>query len=140
MFDTSSRFLIVDDSDVARKTVRMALNQLGLTKAEEAANGEVALAKLEQGLENNEAFSLVISDINMPKMTGLELLEACREHKDLEKIPFLMVTTETQKDAVIRAVMKGVSGYIVKPFVVNDLKDKIKETFERVRGNEATAI
>lgn len=139
MFDSSSKFLIVDDSDVTRKTVKTALGQLGLKNIEEASDGSVALEKLTDAAKATQ-FALVISDINMPKMNGFELLEKCRMENELSKVPFLIITSETQKDAVIRAVMQGVSGYIVKPFGVDDIKNKIKETFEKVKQFNAASV
>ena len=139
MFDSSSKFLIVDDSDVTRKTVKTALSQLGLDNTEEAGDGEAAYEKLEKAATTTQ-FSLVFCDINMPKMDGFELLEKCRADSELSTVPFLIVTSETQKDAVIRAVMQGVSGYIVKPFGVEDLKKKIIETFDKVKHFNAASI
>lgn len=139
MFDSSSRFLIVDDSDISRKTIKSALIQLGLKKADEATDGATALQKLEMAEAAGVQYSLVFCDINMPKMNGFELLETCRSSSKLASIPFLMVTSETQKDIVVRAVMQGVSGYIVKPFGVEDLKKKIRETFEKVNQLNATS-
>lgn len=139
MFDASSKFLIVDDSDVTRKTVKTALHQMGLENTEEAADGAVALEKLEAAKKTMQ-FSLVFCDINMPKMDGFELLEKCRTDSELSKVPFLIITSESQKEAVIRAVMQGVSGYIVKPFGVEDIKSKIKETFEKVKHFNAASM
>lgn len=140
MFDSNSKFLIVDDSDVTRSTIRAALDQLSLKKVDEAADGEIALGKLKEAAEEDAPFDLVFCDINMPNMDGFELLEICRGTDELRAVPFLMVTTESQKQAVIRAVMQGVSGYIVKPFGIDELKSKIRETFDKVKQFNAAAM
>ena len=67
----------------------------------------------------------------MPKMTGLELLKAVRNDESLRNIPFVMVTAEAQKSAIVEAVQAGVSNYVVKPFTAETIKEKLKQTFEK---------
>ncbi|MFQ5508692.1 MAG: chemotaxis response regulator CheY [Leptospirillia bacterium] len=114
------KFLVVDDFSTMRRIVRNILKQLGYTEIDEAENGKEALQKL-----RGDSFDFVISDWNMPVMTGLELLKEVREDPDLKGTPFLMVTAESKQENVVEAIKAGVSNYIVKPFTADVLKGKI---------------
>jgi len=114
------KFLIVDDFSTMRRIVRNILKQLGYTDVEEAENGREALQKLKQ-----TQFDFVISDWNMPTMTGLDLLREVRADPRLKALPFLMVTAESKQENVVEAIKTGVSNYIVKPFTADVLKGKI---------------
>ncbi len=124
MADTNMRVLIVDDFSTMRKIVRNLLKQLNFEKVEEADDGSSALAKLKA-----ERFDFVITDWNMPQMTGLDLLKAIRADEKLKKIPVLMVTDEAEKENVIQAAQAGVNDYVVKPFTAEILKAKIDKIF-----------
>lgn len=126
MPDLQMKILIVDDMSTMRRIVKNSLKQIGYVNVEEAEDGNQALAKLRQG-----GFDFVVSDWNMPNMTGLDLLKAIRQDAALKAIPVLMVTAEAQKDNILEAVQAGVSNYIVKPFTVETLKDKIDKIFEK---------
>lgn len=118
--------LVVDDFVTMRKVVKSCLRQLGFTNIEEAEDGEKALAKLKA---NN--FQLVMSDWNMPVMMGLDLLKAVRADPVIGKIPFVMITAESQKENVIEAAKAGVSNYIVKPFSPDQLQSKLEAVFAK---------
>ncbi|MFO7736329.1 MAG: response regulator [bacterium] len=123
--DTSMKVLVVDDFATIRKIIKNVCKKIGFTDIDTAENGKMALSKLEQG-----DFGLVISDWNMPVMTGIELLEAVRKHPDLKDTPFLMVTAEAEKEKVVRAISAGVSNYIVKPFTPEVLQQKLEAVFK----------
>ena len=123
------KILLVDDFPTMRKIVRNLLKEAGFTDIEEAENGLMALEKLRAG-----QFELVITDWNMPEMTGLELLKKIREDDSLKNIPVLMVTAEATKECVVEAVQAGVSNYIVKPFTAAALKEKIDIIMEGIGG------
>ncbi|MDH4228407.1 MAG: chemotaxis response regulator CheY [Nitrospirota bacterium] len=114
------KFLVVDDFSTMRRIVRNILKQIGYTDVEEAENGKDALDKLKAS-----HYDFIISDWNMPTMTGLELLKAVREDSGLKGTPFLMVTAESKQENVVEAIQAGVSNYIVKPFTADVLKGKI---------------
>ncbi|MDQ7759447.1 response regulator [Xanthomonas sontii] len=114
------KILVVDDYRTMRRVIRMLLGQLGYDDVVEAADGEAALAAMRA-----EKIGLVISDWNMAPMTGLELLRAVRSDAQLKGTPFLMTVTEGRSDKVIEIREAGVSGYIVKPFNADMLKEKI---------------
>ncbi|MBN2255755.1 MAG: response regulator [Deltaproteobacteria bacterium] len=120
--DKSSKILIVDDFATMRKVIRNLLKQIGFENIAEAEDGEMALKELK-----SQNISFVISDWNMPNMTGLELLKAVRADSALNKTPFLMVTAEALQDNVLQAVKAGVDNYIVKPFTAEVLNEKITE-------------
>ncbi|HHD11174.1 MAG TPA: response regulator [Deltaproteobacteria bacterium] len=122
------KILLVDDFPTMRKILRNLLKEAGFTDIEEAENGIMALEKLRAG-----GFDLVITDWNMPEMTGLELLKRIREDEALKDIPVLMVTAEATKECVIEAVQAGVSNYIVKPFTAAALKEKIDIIMENLK-------
>ena len=119
---TSLRFLIVDDFSTMRRIVRGLLKEMGCNNAEEAEDGAIALAMLKA-----QKFDFVVSDINMPRMNGFELLEAMKADDGLKDIPVLMVTAEARKEDIVRAARIGAAGYIVKPFTRATLEEKIQK-------------
>jgi two-component system, chemotaxis family, chemotaxis protein CheY len=122
--DTTIKVLIVDDFATMRRIIKGVLKQLGFSNLIEAEDGEAALKELRK-----EKVGLIVSDWNMPNMTGLELLKAVRSDNSLKGIPFLMVTAEGQKENVIQAVQAGVSNYIVKPFTPETFNAKLEKIF-----------
>jgi two-component system chemotaxis response regulator CheY len=122
--DTSMKVLVVDDFATMRRIVKGVLKQLGFSDIIEAENGSSALDELKK-----EKVGLIVSDWNMPKMTGLDLLKAVREDEKFKSIPFIMVTAEGQKENVLEAVKAGVSNYIVKPFTPETFNEKLQKVF-----------
>jgi two-component system chemotaxis response regulator CheY len=127
--DTNIKVLIVDDFATMRKVIRNLLKQSGYENIVEAEDGVMALSELKAN-----RIDFVISDWNMPNMTGLELLKAVRADGDLSKTPFLMVTAEALQDNVVQAVKAGVDNYIVKPFTADVLSEKITEIVAKYKG------
>ena len=127
MSDKNMRFLVVDDFSTMRRIVRNLLKELGFSNVEEAEDGQVALHKL-----RNSPFDFVVSDWNMPNMTGIELLKNVRADPQLKHLPFLMVTAEAKKENIIEAAQAGASGYIVKPFTAATLDEKLKKIFQNM--------
>ncbi len=123
--DPNMKIMVVDDMSTMRRIVRNVLKQLGFTNVEEAENGKEALEKLK-----GEPYGFVVSDWNMPVMTGIDMLRAIRADEALKQIPVLMVTAEAQKENIIEAVQAGVSNYIVKPFTAEALQDKMAKIFK----------
>jgi two-component system chemotaxis response regulator CheY len=124
------RILIVDDHMTMRQIVRKSLGELGLNNVTEAVDGVDALAKLEK-----DTFEFIISDANMPNMMGLDFLKAVRANETLKGIPFLMVTAEANRQNVFEAAKAGVSQYIVKPFTVSSLEEKISAIFSKRKAS-----
>jgi len=124
--DLGMKVLVVDDFATMRRIVKNVLKQIGFTKIVEADDGSTALAVLK-----NDRVDLIISDWNMPKVTGLELLKAVRGDDSMKNIPFLMVTAEGQKDNIVQAVQARVSNYVVKPFTPETIQEKIEQMFKK---------
>lgn len=122
--DTSIKVLVVDDFATMRRIVKGVLKQLGFSDIIEAEDGSLALEELMR-----EKVGLIVSDWNMPNMTGLDLLKAVRGNDALKGIPFIMVTAEGQKENVVEAVKSGVSNYIVKPFTPETFNEKLQKVF-----------
>ena len=124
----NTKFLVVDDFSTMRRIVRNLLKELGFTNVQEAEDGVDALAKLRA-----EEFEFVVSDWNMPNMTGIELLQAIRADSKLKHLPVLMVTAEAKKENIIQAAQAGASGYVVKPFTAATLDEKLKKIFQNMQ-------
>jgi two-component system chemotaxis response regulator CheY len=120
------KILVVDDFAMVRKIIRNHLKKIGYENVEEAEDGVAALNVLK-----TQIIDFIISDWNMPNMTGIELLQAVRADSALGKIPFLMITAEVSKGNVIKAVQAGVNGYIAKPFEAATLNEKITQIMEK---------
>jgi two-component system chemotaxis response regulator CheY len=125
--DLGMKVLVVDDFATMRRIVKNVLKQIGFTKIVEADDGSTALPVLK-----NDKVDLIISDWNMPKVTGLELLKAVRSDDSMKNIPFLMVTAEGQKDNIVQAVQAGVSNYVVKPFTPETIQEKLEQMFKKI--------
>lgn len=127
MADKNLKFLVVDDFSTMRRIVRNLLKELGFANVDEAEDGVAALAKL-----RNSQFDFVISDWNMPNMTGIDLLINIRGDANLKSLPVLMITAEAKKENIVAAAQAGASGYIVKPFTAAVLEEKLNKIFEKL--------
>ena len=123
------KILVVDDFSTMRRIVKNLLGDLGFKNIDEADDGNTALPKLQTG-----GFDFLVTDWNMPGMTGLDLLKAVRADPNLASMPVLMVTAESKREQIIEAAQAGVNGYIVKPFTAATLEEKLNKIFERVNG------
>ncbi|HKM26076.1 MAG TPA: chemotaxis response regulator CheY [Thiopseudomonas sp.] len=123
------KILIVDDFSTMRRIIKNLLRDLGFTNTAEADDGATALPMLKNG-----NFDFLVTDWNMPIMSGLDLLREVRADENLKHLPVLMVTAEAKRDQIIAAAQAGVNGYVVKPFTAQALKDKIEKIFVRVNG------
>jgi two-component system chemotaxis response regulator CheY len=123
----STRFLVVDDFSTMRRIVRNLLKELGFVNVQEAEDGVEALRKL-----RSETYDFVVSDWNMPNMTGIELLREIRADAKLKHLPVLMVTAEAKRENIIEAAQAGASGYVVKPFTAATLDEKLKKIFQNM--------
>ncbi|MGH1472209.1 MAG: chemotaxis response regulator CheY [Cellvibrionaceae bacterium] len=127
--DTSMKILIVDDFSTMRRIIKNLLRDLGFENTDEADDGTTALPMLKEG-----NYDFLVTDWNMPGMSGIDLLKAIRSDESLSSLPALMVTAEAKREQIIEAAQAGVNGYVVKPFTAQILKEKIDKIFERVEG------
>ncbi len=122
-----SQILVVDDSAAIRKILQRVLRQTGMSigAIHEAGDGQEALQTLAA-----QRVDLVLSDINMPKMDGLQLLASLRASAEWRNIPVVMITTEGGEMKVAEAVKLGASGYVRKPFTADQIKEKLSGFLE----------
>jgi len=125
--DKNMKILIVDDFSTMRRIIKNLLRDLGFNNTQEADDGATALPMLKSG-----KFEFLVTDWNMPGMTGIELLKHVRSDPELVHLPVLMVTAEQKREQIVEAAQAGVNGYIVKPFTATTLKEKIDKIFERI--------
>ncbi|MCP5144854.1 MAG: chemotaxis response regulator CheY [Gammaproteobacteria bacterium] len=118
--DKNMKILVVDDFSTMRRIMKGLLEELGFTNITEAEDGAQAFSKIKAG-----SFDFVITDWNMPNMTGLELLQAIRAEDAVKDLPVLMVTAEQKRDQILAAAEAKVNGYIVKPFSAATLNEKL---------------
>ena len=122
---TNLKILVVDDSPTMRRILLNTVQKAGYSDVKDAEDGKDALAKLMAG-----DFDLLMTDWNMPNMSGIELVQAVRTNDKFKGIPILMVTTRNMKEDIITAIKTGVNGYIVKPFDAKTLNAKIAEIIQ----------
>ena len=123
------KILIVDDFSTMRRIVKNLLKDIGFTNMVEADDGRTALPILQKG-----GIDFLITDWNMPGMSGIDLLKSVRANPNLASLPVLMVTAEAKREQIIMAAQAGVNGYVIKPFTAATLREKIEKIFERIDG------
>ena len=122
--DLKMKILVVDDHESMRRIEKQILNDLGYANVDMADDGATALPMLMSG-----NYDFVITDWNMPKMEGIDLLKAIRADKRIGKTPVLLVTAESKKERIVEAAQAGVNDYVVKPFNADILSAKISRIF-----------
>lgn len=126
MFPPNTRILVADDMPTIRDLVKNQLKAMGFKNILEAADGEQAMNLLIQNNTSGNQIELVISDWNMPKMSGLEFLKQVRASQEWSQLPFVLLTSESERDQVTEAILAGVSQYVVKPFAAKAFEEKLK--------------
>lgn len=121
------KILVVDDFSTMRRIVKNLLKELGFSHFDEADDGSTAWPMVQTG-----KYDFIVSDWNMPQMTGLQLLKNVRADEKLKDTPFLLITAEAKRSQILEAAQAGVDGYIVKPFTAATLNAKIEKIFENV--------
>lgn len=123
------RILIVDDKASMRAAMKNIMAGLGLTDITEAIDGEDGWYKIndEYRKKGTHTFDLIVSDMEMPKMSGLELLRAVRASHDIRDTPFIMATTVTARQIILETMRLGVQAYIIKPFNASMVELKLKQ-------------
>ncbi|MBS4096395.1 MAG: chemotaxis response regulator CheY [Sulfuricella sp.] len=126
MPDKNMKFLVVDDFSTMRRIIRNLLKELEFTNVDEAEDGLIGLNKLRGG-----GYDFVVSDWNMPNMTGIDMLRGIRADANIKHLPVLMVTAEAKKENIIEAAQAGADGYVVKPFTAAVLEEKLNKIFQK---------
>jgi two-component system chemotaxis response regulator CheY len=121
------KVLVVDDSLTMRKIVSNCLKVMGLENVVQAVDGMDALEKLQA----NADVEIILCDWNMPNLNGFEFLVKMRENEANKGIIFIMVTTESEKESVVKAIKAGANNYVLKPFTPEALKDKVQQTLKK---------
>ncbi|MDX9924072.1 MAG: response regulator [Ignavibacteriaceae bacterium] len=120
---TPKKFLVVDDSTTMRRIVANSLKAIGYNDFVEAGDGREALTKL----DSDTTINFIITDWNMPEVSGLELVRSIRSNDKYGKLPILMVTTRGLKEDILEALQAKVNNYVVKPFTPQILREKIDQ-------------
>lgn len=137
MFPKETKVLIIDDMMTMRKLVKKSLVEIGFTNITEADDGETAWPIIEQAQQGGQAFQLIISDWNMPKMKGIDLLRKVRATEAIKKTPFVLLTAESESTQIKEAIAAGVTNYIIKPFTPTIIADKLKVVWNNLNKKAA---
>ncbi len=123
------KLLVVDDKASIRSAMKKILVQLGFDDITEAVDGNDAWFKLKAEFEGEEPekYDLIISDMEMPEVSGLDLLRAVREDGELKETPFVMVTTVNTKEVILATMKLGIKAYIIKPFNLESVRGKLAQ-------------
>lgn len=137
MFAPETKFLVVDDFATMRKIVKKVLSECGYKNVEEADDGKPAFQMLKEAAGTDAPFEFLISDWNMPGMTGIDLLKACKADPQLQHLPVILVTAESEQSNIVQAAQAGVSDYVVKPFNADTLKGKLQNVWKKESAKKA---
>ena len=132
-FPAETRILVVDDIQSVRSLLCTYLSELGYSNVVQARSGEDALNQLLSAAGSDSPFQIVISDWYMPSMSGLDLHRKVREHEALKPVVFVLITVETEKANVLKAFQQGVRYYLVKPFRMQTIQEKLREIWTKER-------
>lgn len=121
------RFLVVDDMEAMRGLIKATLRNMGAENIDITFDGEAAWKVL-----NNKEYHIVISDWDMPNLTGLEFLKRVRASEEFKELPFLLLTASTEKSRVVEAISAGVTDYLSKPFQPKELEYRIIKLLSKV--------
>jgi two-component system chemotaxis response regulator CheY len=129
MFAPNTRILVLDDMSTMRKIVIKSLKEIGFVDIQEGVDGVAGFTILDA---SSPPIQLVVSDWNMPNLSGVELLKKLRADERFVKLPFLLLTAEAEAHQVKEAILAGVTEYIIKPFTADVLKAKLEQAYHKV--------
>ena len=139
MFSPETRILIVDDMSVMRRLMVTLLTRMGFTRVVEATDGSDAWQKFVAAEKEAAPFQLVVSDWNMPRMKGIDLLRKIRQNPASAQLPFVMVTAENDSASVTESASAGVTCHLAKPFAEEQLKTALQEAFEKTQKSSVAS-
>jgi two-component system chemotaxis response regulator CheY len=128
-FDPQMKVLVVDDMQTMRKILKTMLTKMGFQNIQEADDGIPAWDMIQKAKTEGAPFQFILSDWNMPGMTGIDLLKNVRADENMKKVPFLLITAEGEQSNVVIAIKAGVTNFVVKPFAYDALQQKIQKIF-----------
>jgi len=131
VFAKETQILVVDDSFNIRRIINDSLRSLGFSRVVTAEDANEGYSKLSQLSSTPAPVDVIISDLNMPGPSGLDFLKQVRATESFKNMPFILITTESEKGVVIEAAVAGVSAYIVKPFNVETLGKRLLEAYKK---------
>ena len=131
------KIVVVDHVQNMRQATRKMLNQVGLKNVIEAQDAEACVKILNEGLEANEPVEFIITEWDLPKMTGLEFVKSIKDDSNFKHIPILMVTGNAEQQIIIQAIQAGVANFVVKPFSSAQLQEKIAAIFMKKQKKAA---
>lgn len=132
MFPKSTKFLIIDDTKTIRTLLSEVLTDLGYKNISEADTGESGLEMMKKAHDNKDPFGFIFCDWNLPGMTGIDLLDFRNSDPRFKDVPFMIVTIESERNYVLKAVTMGVSEFIVKPFSKSTVRSKMQNVYNRL--------
>ena len=135
MIDSSSKVLVVDDFELVRVMLQKALGDLGIKSVFQAEHGEEAFQLLVKAYDEGQPYKLIFLDWNMPVLDGFGFLQKCRADERFKSIFIVMVTAESERAYVLKALSSGATDYVTKPFSVENLKEKIKVLNRKLNMN-----
>ncbi len=137
MFAPQTRFLVIDDFLTMRKAIKKIFGEIGYTNIIEAADGQAAFEILQAQHAKGEPIDVIVSDWNMPRMLGIDLLKLCKSTPEFKALPFILVTAESEQVQIIEAVKAGVSEYVIKPFSPQIIKEKLEKVYRKHNAAKA---
>lgn len=137
MFPYDTKILLAEDTDVTRAVIHKMIYKLGYTNVTQVSDGLTAQREVERAAALKKPFQLIISDWNMPELTGLALLKKVRSDAQMHWVPFLILTSNNEKDQVLEAIRAGVSSYLAKPFTIDTLDKKLREAWAQSQKKKA---
>jgi len=131
------KVLIVEDNVTNRKLIKILLKRIGIKQIYEAENGIEAIKILERQIKDifrGQSIDLVLCDIQMPKMDGIEFLSEVRKRKELKDLPVIMITAASERETVLASVKLGIDGYIVKPITHAIIEENVTKVFKKINS------
>ena len=138
MFPYDTKILLAEDTDVTRAIIHKMIYKLGYTNVVQVADGVSAKRELEKATVLKKPFNLIISDWNMPEYSGMALLKFVRSDAQMSQTPFLILTSNNEKEQVMEAIRTGVTAYVTKPFSIEVLEKKLKEAWSVIQKKKAS--
>lgn len=132
------KILIVDDFVTARNFARKELIALGYENIDESPSVDEAISRIKSAQQKGQPYQIILCDWQMPEKSGLELLSFVKADPDLKNTPFMMVTSESETDAIVQAISLGASDYLTKPFIRDNLKKKLTRVFSSFSQRSAS--